>query len=71
MHRILPYPRLFNFQCEKYHLVARLDRPAHGRNFAPELLSRSVAGDQFNILLLEDQRIVRSLSVITHPRGNH
>ena len=35
MHRILPYPRLFNFQYEKYHFVARLDRPAHGRNFAP------------------------------------
>ena len=34
----------------------------------PELLSRSVAGDQLNILLLEDQRIVRSLSVITPPR---
>ncbi|MBF0638653.1 LysR family transcriptional regulator [Pseudomonas protegens] len=39
-----------------------------GVTLLPELLSRSAAGDQLNFLRLEDQRIVRSVSVITAPR---
>lgn len=39
-----------------------------GVTLLSELLSRSTAGDQLNFQRPEDQRILRSVSVITDPR---